>query len=267
MLRNRITRRTFTAAGAGFAAGIFAGPALRTAAKQDATPVVEVPQGYVSMRIREMANPEGRDEVNPIVMEEFVPDVQALEGYGGYLLGDVVDNDAQSLSVLLMEEQSQVAAFQDLAANFVGGLADTAAGDVVGTTEWEGEMLMHGFPTQETGATPAASPAVPLLRDGYAAVRVHTSTPGTDPRDFVPLAQADFVPRMEALEGFEGYLWYPIETGFVAISLFDSEESATASNEEALDWAQEFLTEYTDGNPQIIDAHIVWAEFPLLARL
>lgn len=266
MISNRLDRRTFTATAAGFAAGVFATSLTGVSAQQGATPVATVPQGFVSMRIRTMATAEGRVAVNDIVIDEFIPDVQQIEGYGGYLLGDVLEDDTQSLSVLLVREEEDAAAFDALAAEFVGGLGDTPAGDVIDTTQWSGDMLMSGHPPISS-ATPVASPADSVLREGYAAVRIHTSLPGTDPRDFVPLATADFVPRMEQLEGFEGYLWYPIDSGFVAISLFDSEESAMASNDEALDWAAEFLQEYTDGNPEIINATIVWAEFPMLATL
>ena len=266
MSNNRLDRRTFTATATGFAAGVFATSLTDISAQEGATPVATVPQGYVSMRVRTMASPEGRVAVNDIVIEEFIPDVQQLEGYGGYLLGDVLEDDTQSLSVLLVNEQSDTAGFDELAAAFVAGLRDTPAGDVVATTQWEGELLISGYPATST-ATPVASPADTVLRAGYAAVRIHSSLPGTDPRDFVPLATEGFLPLVEGLAGFEGYLWFPIEGGFVAISLFDSETSAMASTDEALDWAAEFLTEYTDGNPQVINASIVWAEFPLLSTL
>lgn len=266
MSTNRLDRRTFTATAAGFAAGIFATSLTGVSAQEGATPVASVPQGYVSMRIRTMGSPEARVAVNDIVIEEFIPDVQQIEGYGGYLLGDVLDDDTQSLSVLLVEQEANAAAFDALAAEFVAGLGDTPAGDVVATEQWAGDLLMSGYPTS-TSATPVASPADPGLREGYAAVRIHTSLPGTDPRDFVPFATADFVPRLEQLPGFEGYLWFPIDGGFVAISLFDSEESALESTDEAVAWAAEFLQDYTDGNPRVINAHIVWAEFPLLAVL
>lgn len=266
MSNARITRRSFTATGAALAAGMFAAP-IAVTARQEATPVgTEVPQGYVSMRVRTVADAEARDDINEFVMSEFVPDVQALEGYGGYLLGDVIDNPAQSLSVLLMEQESQTAAFDALASDFVASISDIPGAEVVDTTQWSGDMLIQGFPLAPE-ATPVADPVLPLLREGYVAVRIHNSLPGTDPHDFVTLATDDFVPRLEELDGFEGYLWFPIETGFVAISLFDSEASAQASNDIAIEWADEFIADYTDSNPEIINASIVWSEFPLLARV
>ena len=68
---------------------------------------------------------------------------------------------------------------------------------------------------------------------------------------------------MTALPGFLGYLWFPIDTGFVALSLYDTESSAQASTLAANDWASEHLKEYTDCNPEVINASVVYAELPI----
>ena len=263
MAIDRITRRTFTASAAGFAAGLFATSLPNVSAQDAATPVAVLPQGYVSTRVRTIASADARDDVNALVLDQFVPDVQALEGYRGYAVGDVIDHGDQSLSILVLENTEQEAAFAELAAGFVEGVEETVT--TVSTERWSGDLLIAGG-VDLGAATPATAP-VTGMRDGYIAVRVHTSTPGTNPSDFVPLATTGFLPIISGLPGFEGYLWYPTEGGFVAISFFDTVESAEASNAAAQDWAVEFLTEYTDGNPRIINANVVFADLPILAGL
>lgn len=53
--------------------------------------------------------------------------------------------------------------------------------------------------------------------------------------------------------------------GFVAITIYDSEEPVTVSSEAAVAWAAEHLAAYTDGNPTIINASVVYSNLPILA--
>lgn len=255
---NRVDRRAFTASATGIAAGIFATSLPRVSAQGNTTPAAITPQGFVSTRIRTVETPEARDAVNELVLDQFIPEVEDLEGFEGYLLGNVIDIDAASLSVVVLSDEERAAGFNEIATEFVAGLEESVS--TVDTIQWTGDLLISGGPSASDG-TPVASEAV---TEGYVAVRVHTSLPGTDPNDFVPLATSDFLPIVTALPGFEGYLWYPTDGGFVAISLYDSIESAEESNVAALDWAAEFLTEYTDGNPEIIEANVVYANLPII---
>lgn len=266
MSSERVSRRTFTASAAGIAAGVFA-TSFRGVSAQDATPISESatpvvttpPAGFVSTRVRTVQTPAARETANELVQADFIPDVEELEGFQGYVLGDVIEQEDQSLSIVVLESDDVAPAFNSLASNFVESIEESIR--TVDTMQWAGDLLITGSPTLGN-ATPAATPVVEG-RNGYVAVRVHTSTPGTDPRDFVPLATSDFLPIISDLPGFEGYLWYPIEGGFVAISLFDSEDSAEESNEAARDWAAEFLTEYTDGDPDVYNANVVYKNLPI----
>ena len=257
---SRVDRRTFTASAAGIAAGIFATSLPRVYAEGNATPAATTPQGFVSTRIRTVETAEAREAVNEPVLDQFVPEVEALDGFEGYLLGNVIDNDAASLSVVVLDDEQRAAGFNDIAAEFVAGLEESIS--TVDTVQWAGDLLISGGPSANE-ATPDASQAE-VMTEGYIAVRVHTSLPGIDPNDFVPLATSDFLPIVTALPGFVGYLWYPTERGFVAISLYDSIESAQESNVAALDWAAELLTEYTDGSPEIFEANVVYANLPII---
>lgn len=260
----RVSRRSFTATATGLAAGIFAmsrpgGAALA----QDATPAADVqPIGYVSMRIRTVAEAAQRELANQFVRDQFAPDVAALEGFQGYLIGDVIDVPEDTLSIVVLDDVANQAGFNEAASAFVEDISDEV--QVTSTTSWEGDLLILG--TSGSGeATPAAD-ATPAgaTTPGYVAVRAYTSLPDTDPREFVPLVTSEFVPIVSAIPGFQGYLFFPVEGGFVSVSLFDTEESATTSNEEGQAWAAENLADYTDSNPEIINANVVYANLPIL---
>jgi hypothetical protein len=255
----RAVVRTVVGAGAGgFAVGRFAGTYA-----QGATPVAELPPlAFASLRVRQLADAAYRPEVNEIVVNDFVPTVQALDGYAGYLLGDVIDEATQSLSIVFLDEEEQAAGFDAAAMEFVGGLDPQYA--VETPMSAEGDVLVVGTPPVSMG-TPAATPVVdgaPV--SGYVAVRIYESLPDTDPREFASLVANEFVPIVQALPGFEGYLFFVTDEGFVSISLFDSEGSALQSNDAGIAWAAENLSDYTPGDPQVINATIVFADLPVL---
>lgn len=260
-----ISRRSLTATGAGFAIGVLgfrAGAFAHEATPEvtDATPAGGLtPLGYSSIRLRKLTAPEHRAEVNALVIEQFAPEVVTIDGFEGYLVGDVIDQPDWSISVLVLDDAGEEAAFDELAKTFVGGIAEMV--DAAATRQWAGDLYMTAAPAPAT-ATPVASP-MPGMGAGYAALRIHTSLPDTNPLDFVPEAIAGFLPIVTALPGFLGYLWFPIETGFVALSLYDGEGSAKASTVAAKDWAAEHLTAYTDGKPEVINASVVYAELPI----
>jgi hypothetical protein len=256
-----VNRRAFTALSGGFIATL-ATSRVPGVSGHEATPVAIEPMGFVSMRLRVLTRPEARAEVNALVVSDLLPEVTDLPGYGGYVLADVLDVETQSVAVVVFQDSDQLGAFNDAAAGFVESVGDRV--DAAATQQWAGDLLMKAAPSAEAEATPVAASAGPLT-SGYAAVRVHTSLPGTDPRDFVPEAVDGFLPLITVLPGFRGYLWFPVEGGFAAITLYDSEESATASSEAAVSWATEHLAAYTDGNPTIINAGVIYSDLPVLA--
>jgi hypothetical protein len=262
--RTMLTRRTFTAVGTGFVAGLFAAR-MPGAFAQDGTPVAMTPSGYVSARLRTLKTAADRPEVNALVLKDFAPKVQLLDGYGGYLLGDVIDQATQSITVVALDREDQGAGFNALAKTFVAGLTDKV--DDAATKSWAGDLLMWGAPKAGAATPEASSVASPAAGAGFIAFRVFTSLPGANPRDFVPAAIAGFLPIVTGLPGFKGYLWFPTDAGFVSISTFDSIESAQASNVAAKDWATKNLKLYTDGNPMIINANTVFEDLPIVRRL
>jgi hypothetical protein len=259
-----MSRRSVAQAAVGIGVGGFAVGRFANVFAQGATPVTPVqPLAYASLRVRELAVAAVRPSVNGIVVAEFAPVVQALDGYAGYLLGDVIGNATRSLSVVVLAEASQAAGFDAAAQEFVAGLEPRYQPETPITAE--GDVLAIGTPLV-SAATPMATPVVEAAAvSGYVAVRIYESLPDTDPREFAPLVANEFVPIVQGLAGFEGYLYFVTEGGFVSVSIFDSEESATQSNEEGPAWAADNLSAYTPGDPTIINASIVFADLPVLA--
>lgn len=262
MPSSQITRRTFAATASGFAAGVFAtailGANARVAAGQ-ATPIASVPAEYVSTRLRTLSSPDFRDQVNAQVLEQFIPEIETLNGYRGYVLGDVVDHDDQSLAISVMSNVNQQAAFDAASQEFVAGLGELST--ALETQEWKGDLQIAEGPAT-TMATPVAMSGG-MASQGYVTVRIYRSG-SSDPRGLVPELISGFLPITSGIPGFEGYLWYLTDEGFVAISLFDSIESADASTEAARDWAAENATAYFEGDPIVINANVVYANLPVL---
>jgi hypothetical protein len=94
---------------------------------------------------------------------------------------------------------------------------------------------------------------------------MYTSKPGTNPLDFVQLVITGFLPIVQGLPGFQGYLLFISDGGFTSISLYDTEQAAEESSAAAANWATANLADYTDGVSQVINAAIVFADLPILA--
>lgn len=258
-----MSRRQFNAVAAGFAVGAFAVARPEARAQEDA-PAGEIqPLGFASTRIRTVESEEQREIVTGEVLNGFVRDVMALDGYRGYVLADVIDPPEASLSILVLEDEAGQQGFEDLAATFVADIEDEVT--TVETVEWSGELLIAASAREHGRGTPPQKAGAGPLTQGYVVVRVHTSAPGTDPREVAPLVAADFVPLVAAIDGFRGYLWYPTTEGFVSIALFDAEEAAEQSSEIKTDWISEHLPDHVEGEGEAFKASIRFASLPVLA--
>lgn len=265
----RISRRTVTAVGTGFAVGLLATRGVHASAPEAtpeagaATPVGSIaPLGYVTMRMRPLDDPQFRDDMNARVISEFLPKIAAVAGFEGYFVADVIDHPNLTFGVTVLRDRAAAARSDAVAKSFV------FEGDIdkhiiiEETRQWAGDLLMLGMPADAT-ASPAASPVAENGAGYYVTARIHTSLPNTDPRGFVPEAIAGFLPIIVGLPGFVGYLWFPVEGGFVALSVYDTKESAIESTNAAKVWATEHLAAYTDGNPEVINATVVYANMPI----
>lgn len=250
----RISRRTVTAVGTGFTVGLLVTRGVHASASE-ATP------GYVTMRMRPLDDPQFRGDMNARVIGEFLPKIAAVEGFEGYLVADVIDHPNLTFGVTVLRDRA--AARSDAVAKSFVFEGDIDKHIIIEETrQWAGDLLMLCTPADATGDA-VASPVAEHGAGYYVTARIHTSLPNTDPRGFVPEAIAGFPPIIVGLPGFVGYLWFPVEGGFVALSVYDTKGSAIESTNAAKVWATEHLAAYTDGNPEVINAIVVYADVPI----
>jgi hypothetical protein len=101
-------------------------------------------------------------------------------------------------------------------------------------------------------ATSSASP------HRFLVIRRYTLAPGVAIADLMQRTGEEFVPILRELEGFVAY--YNVDLGDGAgatISIFSSEESASASTAQAAAWVQDTIAELVQGPPQIVQGAVL----------
>jgi hypothetical protein len=264
------TRRKVVGAAAGIAGG-FLVTSSRTLAQSatpsagEATPAAEMtPLGYITMRMRPLEEPGDRDQTNAQVIEEFLPAISQVDGFLGYLVADVINDPLLTFGVTVMRDLEASLASDEVAKTFV--TQEEIDEDVIieETRRWTGDLLLLGV--SDEAAASAATPPLDEFGAGYfVTARIYQSIPGTDPRGFAEQVRTEFLPTLEALPGFVGYLWFPTDEGFASVSLYQSEESASQATTAAQAWVAEHLMAYTDSPPEVINATVVHANLPIFA--
>jgi hypothetical protein len=265
-----LTRRTVVGAAAGIAGGFLVtnGRTLAQSATPvtgEATPIAQItPLGYVTMRMRPLEEPGDRDQTNAQVIDEFLPAISEVDGFLGYLVADVIDDPLLTFGVTVMRDRDASLASDEVAQTFVTQKEIDEDVIIEKTRRWTGDLLILGV--SDEAAASAATPPLDEFGAGYfVTARIYQSIPGTDPRGFVEKARTEFIPMLKALPGFVGYLWFPTDEGFASVSLYQSEESATEATTAAQSWVAEHLAAYTDAPPEVINATVVHANFPIFA--
>jgi hypothetical protein len=218
------TRRKVVGAAAGIAGG-FLVTSSRTLAQSatpsagEATPAAEMtPLGYITMRMRPLEEPGDRDQTNAQVIEEFLPAISQVDGFLGYLVADVINDPLLTFGVTVMRDLEASLASDEVAKTFV--TQEEIDEDVIieETRRWTGDLLLLGV--SDEAAASAATPPLDEFGAGYfVTARIYQSIPGTDPRGFAEQVRTEFLPTLEALPGFVGYLWFPTDEGFASVSL------------------------------------------------
>jgi hypothetical protein len=96
----------------------------------------------------------------------------------------------------------------------------------------------------------------------HASVRIYDNFAAEDLDEFVGIVEDGFLPLMRETDGFFGYYLMNDGMGTLgAVSLFDSEASALASNEHAREFVAENLTAYLPSSPMIVSGGVSIASF------
>jgi hypothetical protein len=257
-----MNRRVITTGAVGLALSI---PFLRGggAEAQEATPEMDSRAvGYSVVRVHTLNAPELVPEIDTLVVGQFVPQVQELPGYRGYLLADSTDKPASNFTVSLFDTQASTVASTAASAAWVKTLDPKFQHPA--PIALDGEIFVIASPVSPTNlATPASDGA---SAGSFVVIRHYQGVEGADLAGLAPSILDGFVPIISAVEGFQGYIWFLMPDGPVSVSLFTTEAASQESTTKAADWVAVNIAQYIDGKPDVYTGKVVFADLPILAR-
>ena len=104
---------------------------------------------------------------------------------------------------------------------------------------------------------PATVGAQDMMEDSvFASIRVYDGVDPADQAEIARLTAEGFLPIMRESEGFVGYYLLPAEDMLAAISLFDSAEQASASNDAAREFVAENLAPLLPNAPMTVEGTV-----------
>ena len=201
---------------------------------------------FISIRHYDGINPSDLAEGERITREGFVPLISASEGFIAYYA--VYPTDGTGVTISIFETHEQALASNELARGFV---VDNLAPLLSNPPLIVEGMVDIGFVELLNGMGDGDASRL------HASVRIYDGFEADDLDEFVAIVEGGFLPIMRETDGFFGYYLMNNGAGAVAaISIFDTEESALASNEKARDFVAENLTAYLPNNPAITSGRV-----------
>ncbi len=205
----------------------FADPAM-----DDAQPA------YVAIRIYEGVDPENRAEFIQIVNDGFLPIMEAADGFVAYMNGEL--EDSQWVAISVFDNEEAALASNEQAADFVAeSLAALLPEEAPTAFNGVLELRSFNFCAEEGNDVFFAEDVADA---SYVAIRIYGGVDSENRTEFVQIVNDGFLPIMQESESFVAYMNGELEDSqWVAISVFDNEEAALASNEQAADFVAESL--------------------------
>ncbi|MCY3780494.1 MAG: hypothetical protein OXG78_09325, partial [Chloroflexi bacterium] len=201
---------------------------------------------FISVRHYDGVDPADLAEAERITREGFVPIISGSEGFIAYYV--VYPTDGTGVAFSVFETQEQATASAELARDFVQAnllpLLPNPPTIVEGLVDIGFVELLDGMGGGDVSQL-------------HASVRIYDGFAADDMDEFVAIVEDGFLPIMRESDGFFGYYLTNNDAGaLAAISIFDTEESALASNEKARDFVAENLTAYLPNNPTITSGRV-----------
>ena len=201
---------------------------------------------FISIRHYDGIDPADLLEGRGITREGFVPLISASEGFIAYYAVYPTDGTVATISVF--ETREQALASNELAGEFVidnlAPLLPSPPLIVEGTVDIGFVELLDGMGDGDVSRL-------------HASVRIYDGFEADDLDEFVAIVEDGFLPIMRATDGFFGYYLMNNGAGAVAaVSIFDTEASAQASNEKARDFVAENLIAYLPSNPSVTSGRV-----------
>ncbi|MCY3832246.1 MAG: hypothetical protein OXG85_04465 [Chloroflexi bacterium] len=157
-----------------------------------------------------------------IVEDGFLPIMRETDGFFGYYL---MHDDAGALAAFsIFASEASALASNEKARDFVAeNLTAYLPND---PTVVAGRVAVAVLADHRDGAN--------LINDAaFASLRVYEGVDPADQAEIARLTTAGFLPIMRASAGFVGYYFLPAEDKLATVSLFNSPEQASASNDKA----------------------------------
>ena len=218
-----------------------------------AVPMVAVAQditdeesAFISVRRYDGIDPGDMAEIESIAREGFVPILHASDGFIAYY---VTFTDADVLvAVNVFETRDQALASNEMARDFVvESLAPYLPNPpqiVEGSIDIGFVEMLHGMSDGDVDSL-------------HTSVRIYDGFDTDSLSAFVSIVDEGFLPLMRETDGFFGYYLMNDGAGMVvAISIFDSAESALASTVKARDFVAENLAAFLPNDPLITEGRV-----------
>lgn len=201
---------------------------------------------FISIRHYDGIDPADLAEGERITREGFVPLISASEGFIAYYV--VYPDDGTTTAINIFETREQALASNELAREFiVENLAPLLPNPPLIV---EGSLDIGFVETLDDMGDGNVSSL-------HAGVRIYDGFEAADLDEFVAIVEDGFLPIMRETDGFFGYYLMNNGAGAVAaVSIFDSEASALASNEKARDFVAENLTAFLPNNPSVSSGRV-----------
>lgn len=199
---------------------------------------MEATGAFASVRVYEGIDAADQSEIQRLVDGVFLPILQEASGFIGYYL--IQDGDMMA-AVSLFDTPQQASDSNDMASEFV---AENLA------------PLLPNPPRIIEGTVDVESVADDVPDDLFASVRIYDDYNMENLDESNARVREIFLPALLETPGFFGY--YTLNDGddaLVAISIFESEEAALASNDMAAEFVAEHLAEFDLGTPARISGN------------
>ena len=199
---------------------------------------MEATGAFASVRVYEGIDAADQSEIQRLVDGVFLPILQEASGFIGYYL--IQDGDMMA-AVSLFDTPQQASDSNDMASEFV---AENLA------------PLLPNPPRIIEGTVDVESVADDVPDSLFASVRIYDDYNMENLDESNARVREIFLPALLETPGFFGY--YTLNDGddaLVAISIFESEEAALASNDMAAEFVAEHLAEFDLGTPARISGN------------
>ena len=189
------------------------------------------------------------DETVTLIESVFLPDLRASGGlFSYYGISDGVD---KAVSLLVMDSEASLQRGAEFAAEFVAEhLADWLPPDPLIVSGQLGVAALADLRMGENLVGDMTTEPV------FASVRFYEGVDPADQAEIGRLTAEGFLPIIRESDGFVGYYFLSAEDQLATLSLFDSPELASASNDAARGFIAENLAPLLPNPPQIFEGRL-----------